>query len=286
MKNPITYMNRISSRAETLNIYPWSAALLTGTAIILLIIALATDRGDMTTSMLIVISLALFLIAVMMVTFTRVEGLDPLYAAAFYPTQSINNTRILSDLGVYGDAHFIPEIKNARALIQFNPASVFTGHEYRDNSCFVISDDHPGIISDPSCTSLMELLKERHSLQIPLNTEGGDTLIQQIMGEALVECMGVAGRVTIKKAGEDTIVDLEGFSLISGCRTVRNESPKCCTVSPCPVCSIIAGIYAEMRGEIVKIVEANPDYEKQILSIILSRVPSYQPKDEGHGSLR
>jgi hypothetical protein len=40
-------------------------------------------------------------------------------------------------------------------------------------------------------------------------------------------------------------ITLHGYRLFSGCSEIQSVSPKICTMSPCPTCSLIACIIAQ-----------------------------------------
>ena len=261
------------------NIYPKVSVILIAASIILLLIALITDRSDFTTAILIVAAMADFLTGIIIVAFAESKGISPVFSSMLYPPLATGKVSLFSELNVFGDAYFIPqELANSNETLQFNPAGEFKGFEYHNSVFSLENENTAGIFSKPASDSLLINLKQDFNLAIPCGEISPDTL-SEIFKEIFCETTAFCEDVAVSENEGEYIVNLKTYSLIKACRQVRNESPKCCTVSPCPVCSLIGSVTAEYFGKVTSISAIRPDYKKGDLMIIL-KVFSHQPADE------
>lgn len=266
------------------NIYLRISIMLIAAAVVLLLAALATDRNDFTTAMLIAVSLVNFMTGIIMITFTRSGGIHPGLSAMLYPPLIIDKTGIFSGLNVYGDAHFIPKsITGQDKALQFNPTGEYSGFNYQDSYFSTNTEDTAGIFTDPSSSSLLNSIVEDYSLKIPFRDETKDQ-IAGILKEVFTEITCFCENLEISESGEDFIVKMMNPALMKGCNKIRNESPKCCTVSPCPVCSLACQIITEYFNKVTVISTIKTDQDRKEIIIIL-RILSQKPKDEDRGSL-
>lgn len=260
------------SSSGELNSYFYAAVVLVVSSLVMLVLGLLTDRGDMTSSMMIVLSVVLFLSGVVFATFTKDEGIVPGMTAMLYPDASVNLSRIFADLRVHGDAHFIPA---EDGFVQFSPVAEFKGYPEGGSDVFRVSDESAGISVRPACSSLYEALCEDYGFVIP--DEMTPDVYSEILGNVFVDHLRVAGKVTAKQAGDDYEITVEDFMLKDACRTIRSESPKCCTSSPCPVCSLFACVLCKGLGKPVFILHITQ--EKNSLKVVLGAVDDNDTKD-------
>jgi hypothetical protein len=257
------------SSSGELNSYFYAAVVLVVSSLVMLVLGLLTDRGDMTSSMMIVLSVVLFLSGVVFATFTKDEGVAPGMAAMLYPDSSVNLSGIFADLRVHGDAHFIPA---EDGFVQFIPVAAFKGYPEGGSDVFRVSGESAGISLRPACSSLYEALCEDYGFIIP--DEMTPDVYSEILGNVFVDHLRVAGKVTAKQAGDDFEVTVEDFMLSDACRKIRGESPKCCTASPCPVCSLFACVLCKGLGKPVVILHTSQ--EKNGLKVVLGAVNNDQ----------
>ncbi|UUX92188.1 hypothetical protein [Methanoplanus endosymbiosus] len=253
------------SSSGGLNSYFYAAVVLVVSSLVMLVLGLLTDRGDMTSSMMIVLSVVLFLSGVVFATFTKDEGIVPGMAAMLYPDASVNLSRIFADLRVHGDAHFIP---SEDGFVQFSPVAAFKGYPEGGSDVFRVSGESAGISVRPACSSLYEALCDDYGFVIP--DELTPDVYSEILGNVFVDHLRIAGKVTAKQAGDDYEITVEDFMLKDACRTIREESPKCCTASPCPVCSLFACVLCKGLGKPVVILHITQ--EKNSLKVVLGAV--------------
>ena len=258
------------SSSGELNSYFYAAVVLVVSSLVMLVLGLLTDRGDMTSSMMIVLSVVLFLSGVVFATFTKDEGLAPGMAAMLYPDSSVNLSRVFADLRVHGDAHFLP---NGEGFVQFSPVAAFKGYPEGGSDVFRVSGESAGISVRPACSSLYEALCEDYGFVIP--DEMTPDVYSEILGNIFVDHLRVAGKVTAKQAGDDFEVTVEDFMLKDACRKIREESPKCCTASPCPVCSLFACVLC--KGLSKPVVILHTAQAKNGLKVVLGAVDYEHP---------
>ena len=143
------------------NIFPTVSILLIAVSVILLTTALIYDRNDFTTAMLIAVALINFLTGIIIISFSGPNGIHPKTAAMLYPSLIKNKTGMMSELNVYGDAHFIPgDMTGSGKTMQFNPAGEYQGFDFRETIFSTDDETTAGIFSEPSSSSLMEYLNE------------------------------------------------------------------------------------------------------------------------------
>ena len=114
---------------------------------------------------------------------------------------------------------------------------------------FVSSPDNAGVLFVPSGDPLLREIREREQLVIPPEIAA----IKDLITEIGVDVLEVAERVFVAEDNEHVTVTMEGYRLISGCKEITRESPRCCTAIPCPVCSLFACVLAEGTGSVVQL---------------------------------
>lgn len=251
------------------NIFPKASVILIAVAIILLVIALASDRGDMTSAMLVAVSLINFLMAIIMLVFAGPRGVHPGICSMLYPSLVSDKAGILSELNVYGDAVFIPGfLAGAEETVQFNPVGEYEGFDYRGSVFAADNEKTAGVFSKPSSSSLMKYLVADYGLTIP-SDDGSPGVLEDLLDELLTEVTSFCEEVGLGAAGEEIVVDLKRPVFIKGCKDIRSDSPKCCTVSPCPVCSLICSVVAEYYGSVMTISSVKVNWEAPSVSLII-----------------
>ncbi|NLB01476.1 MAG: hypothetical protein GX837_11090 [Methanomicrobiales archaeon] len=251
------------------------AFLLIVAAAVLLAIAAATGRGDITTATLILAGAGCFVTGVFLLALHKGEPLDPGIAALLPAQGTITIATLCADLGVQGDAWFIPD---EGTVIEVIPVGTAVPAAFKDDYSFITSDACAVRIT-PTSAPLLAHLQEKHALEIP---DEDDALLACII-EVCDDLLEVAEKTEAKREGANIVVTLHGYRLMDGCRAVRAASPKCCTMVGCPVCSLIAAIAALGTGGAVKFEHIGVDEKKGVLRIILTRP---EPRGAGHGNSR
>lgn len=232
-------------RNRTLNTIPWPPGILIVVALLLLIIALLSNRGDITTAVLILVGFTSFATGIFMLSFTSSDSVHPRIVSLLHFPAAIPLSRIIADLGISGNAHFIPGSKMYPAsIVQFNPVSAYTPINPKTDYSFYAESDGMGIITPPSGSYLLESLEQNYAVSIPHHEEELFAAIASVCEDILE----VAEKVSAVKAGDGVTIELRRFRLYQGCQMLRHESPRCCSMAPCPVCSLIASMIARGTG--------------------------------------
>jgi len=254
---------------RSLNPHYRAALVLIVMAGILLVTAVLTNRGDFTSAALVMASTVCLLTGVFVVTLSESDPLDLRYLGLLPVQGSINLSHIGARLGIQGNAHIIPKGKEGRdQTVQFVPVAEYGGTPL-STDIFVTNPETAGLLMNPSCLPLLNLLREREHLVIPPDMASLDTLVQEIG----VDVLEVADQVHPSHEEEIITIRLENFRLISGCRAMARESPRCCITNPCPICSLFATLFSEGTGKIIKIERCEPDLKNPTVTAVLSVIP-------------
>jgi hypothetical protein len=209
-------------------------------AVLIMVVLLFLDRGDLTSATLVLVAFACFVSGLFIFAFRREDRVGQEIAAALSSPYTRNMSRVLADLGVSGPARFIPVSGEEfpAPVMQYNPVAGYRPVDLTDDASFQTAQESPGVLSIPSGIPLFELLQEDRSLFLPSNVPG----ILQAAREVHEDLLEIADRVIVASGTEEIVVTFENFRLITACRKVA--SPRDCIVAPCPVCSITAVLLA------------------------------------------
>jgi hypothetical protein len=183
-------------------------------------------------------------------------------------------------------------------VMQFNPQSTYNGSKLTEKGSF--PEKKPsGLVTLPSCNLLIQDLKKRNALEIPHEKEK----LTQLLHEIIEEIFELAQRVSASWDGGTVTITFHRYRFIEGCQVVWQESPHCCSMYPCPACSLCGAMIAEGLGNVVTLDRCSMSSSSQDVTAIFSILPvpdgfqysSYEtvfdffltqqlPKDEGFGS--
>ncbi|MDO9326757.1 MAG: hypothetical protein Q7T80_17545 [Methanoregula sp.] len=253
----------------SLNTHYRAALVLIIMAGVLVVTAILTNRGDFTSAALVVSGLVCLLTGIFFATLSGSDPLDLRYMSLLPVQGSINLTRVCADLGIQGNANIIPIGRDGRTrTMQFLPVALYTGVPLPMDS-FVTENDAAGLLMEPSCAPLLRLLREQEHLSIPSDMAA----LQGLIRELGVEVLEIAGQIHITHEEEILTVRMEEYRLITGCRAMTNESPRCCTANPCPICSLFATVFAEGTGKVIQIERCTPDPGQSTVTSVFSILP-------------
>ena len=254
-----------------------AAFLLVSAGAILIGIAILTDRGGITSAAVVIAGAICFFTGIFVLTFAGGETLDPRMVALLPVQGCINLCRMTADLGILGSACFLPEsFHRKKGVQQYNPVSRYDLRPVTGESSFQLSG-RGGVLVEPSCAPLLADLRARHGLQVPSDPPGLDTLFAGL-GEDILEC---ATSVRVERREDTVLVTLFGYLFIGGCRAMAAESPRCCMVSPCPVCSLFGAILAESAQKPVEIQSCQPEKNKNSVTAAFLIRPPDRPSPIG-----
>jgi len=235
-------------------------------AVILVAVAILTNRGDFTSAALVIAGLVCLLTGVLFATLSGADPLDLRYLSLLPVQGSINLAKVCADLGIQGNACFVQEkTEDHSQIVQFIPVAEFQGLPLPADS-FSTESAAPGLLTGPSCAPLLSLLRRKDHLAIPSDAPA----LQNLVRELGMDVMEVAGKVHTTIEGDVITVTMEDYLLIDSCRAIHAESPKCCTANPCPVCSLYACVFAEGLGKVIKVESCAPEPKKPVVKAIFS----------------
>jgi len=236
---------------------------------ILIATALLTNSKDFTSAALVLSGLVCLLAGIFFATLSGSDPLDLRYMGLLPVQGSINLTRICADMGIQGNAYIIPKGRpGSMRTLQFLPVAEYHGEPLPQDS-FVTGADTAGLLIEPSSAPLHRILSERDQLVIPSEL----TELHRLIRELGVDVLDVAEQIQSSHEDDVITVIMEDYRLISGCREINRESPKCCTSNPCPVCSLFVSIFAEGTGKVIKVERCVPDTKQSRVNAVFSIQP-------------
>ncbi len=219
------------------NGYPFSALVLIALAVVLMVIMLITNRGDITSATLIIAACACFFAGIFTLTFSQDEGVNRKMVPLLSVAGMVSHSRVCADLGISGNACTIPaENYSPAGVAQFNPVSPDDlPTEISDDVTYYTGSNEKGLLSVPAGAYLLRMLEKDFSFMIP----GEEGALFEAIQDVLCDSLEVCTSASVSRSGESIVAELTGYALFQGCMAVREESPKCCTLAPCPVCSLV-----------------------------------------------
>jgi hypothetical protein len=253
-----------------LNKYSTAAIFLIIAAAVLIAIALTSNLGEFTTAAFVISGMVCVLMGIFMLTFSGGEPIDPRLVGLLPAQNCINLCRIGHDLGINGNAYFLPpSITGESRVMQFNPTLPYNGSTVSAKGSF--PETKPaGLVTIPSCYPLIQDLRKRKALIVPDNEEN----VTQLLRETLGEILEFAPRVSASWNGSTVTITLHRYRFIAGCQFVWQESPGCCTRNPCPACSLCGALIAEGMDKVVTLDQCSISSSNQDVLIVCSIVPA------------
>ncbi len=242
-----------------------SYILITAAAFLLLVVAI-TDRRDITSASVVISAMILFLCGIFLFTFSKKESIDD-HISSLIPVQNqINFCTIISELGIMGNSWILPQNKTGKnCVMQFTPVSTYSGGTLQGD-IFVSGEEGTGILVQPTGQTLISYLRKNAGLTIPDSEEE----ILQLIKETGEELLEIAEKINIQKTGEGISINLDNYLLIDGCRRITAESPACCTLNPCSICSLFGMIITEGLNQAVMVERCRPDKKKDRVEILFT----------------
>jgi hypothetical protein len=260
--------------------YSMSGIVFMVTAAVLLVIATVTNRGDITSATLFLSGVGCFMGGILLITFSFENPVDAEFSGLMIAGSSINIPRICSDLGVRGDAWFIPAGDAAGPVWQFIAVTDKIPVKIHSDFSFYMQDDATGALVVPSALPLIDHLRKQHGMTVQTGDDGIFTTIREVC-EDVIES---AEKVSVFREGDAVIAQVQGYHLYAGCRFLMQESPKCCTMNPCGICSLISCILALGLQKPVSIGHISGDHKRKTLELIFITADGRLSRDEGPGS--
>jgi len=252
-----------------LNKYTTAAILLFAAAAVFIDIALISRPGEITTAAFVIAGLVCVITGVFILTFSAGEPVDPLLVGLLPAQGSLTISRLTKHLGMQGNAYFLPpRVTGEATVFQFNPASTYDGKQGSEQGSFRQTGP-PGLVISPSCDLLIEDLKKRHALVIP-NTEEELTYL---IRETLEDVYKFAPGVSVRWGGSKVTITFHEYPYIDGCKIIAQKSRPCCSMSPCPACSLCGALIAEGLDTVVRLDRCSVNSPSKDVTAVFSILP-------------
>jgi hypothetical protein len=249
-----------------LNKYSAAAFLFMAAAAVLIAIALFTSLSEFITAAFVISGMICAMTGIFVLTFSAGEPVDPKIVGLLPVQGCLNLCRLASDLGITGNAHFLPPRLTGKELVmQYNASEPYKNSNVSVNESF--PENRPKWhLTFPSCYPLIKTLIQKNSMVIP----GREEDLSALISEALGEILEFAPRVSVSWHDSTVTITLRGFRFISGCQYIAKESPDCCTRSPCPACSLCGALIAQGTNKVTALDRCHVSPSHQDLIIVFS----------------
>ena len=256
-------------KLQKLDPYSKASILLMVVAAALVALALVTNLGEFVTAAFVISGALCALTGIFVLTFTRGESSDSRVIGIIFAQECINFCRMLSGLGITGNAFFLPpRITGEPRVRQFNPTRSYSGSQVSAKESFPKTGP-AGLVSIPSCELLIQELKTRNALVIPDKEEDLSMLIDETIGEVF----DFASRVSASWHDNKVTITFHGHRFIGGCKTIAQESRDYCAMAPCPVCSLCGTLLAEGTDRVVALDQCSINSSSHDVTAIFSILP-------------
>lgn len=244
--------------------------LLVATAAVLIVIALLTNRGDITTAAVVIAGMVCVVAGIFVLTFAGGEPLDPRFMGMLPVQDQITICRMAADLGITGTAYFLPPGDSGeKRVLQFNPVADFIGIPVRSGDSFP-SSGPAGLMTVPSCDPFIRELENRATLP---KTESEEE-ITRLLRETVSGIFEFAPALNAVWEKSTITVTLKGYRFTDSCRIVARESPRCCTMHPCAACSLCGVLIAKVKDTVVSLDRCSCDVKTGEVTAVFSLLPA------------
>jgi hypothetical protein len=251
-----------------LNKYSTAAILFMAAAAVFVAIALTTHLGEFISAAFVISGAICTMTGLFILTFSKGEPVDPRLVGLLPAQGCINLCRIGYDLGITGNAYFLPpHVTGEARVMQFNPTLPYKGGTVSAKGSFPKTGPE-GLVTLPSCNPLIQDLRKRNALVIPHNEE----LITQLLRESIGEIFEFAPRVSIRWNGSTVTITFHHYRFIAGCEFIAQESPGCCARNPCPACSLCGALIAEGTDKVVMLDQCSVSSSSQDVNAVFSLI--------------
>ena len=230
-----------------LNKYSAAAILLLVAATIFVVIAVQTNLSELVTATFVLSSMICAVTGIFTLMFSGGEPVDPEHLGILSAQGCITFCRLAHHLGYRGNAYFLPpRVTGESRVMQFNPISTYKEIEGCPTGSFR-NTGPPGLVTTPFCDPLIQDLKKRHEMVIPYDKED----ITLLLRETIEDILKFAPRVSATWNSSTITITFHKYLAINGCSVIAKESPQCCSMSPCAVCSLCGALIAEGLERVV-----------------------------------
>ena len=246
--------------------YFQAGLLLVATAAVLITLALMTNRGDITSAAVVICGMACAVTGIFILTFSGGEPIDPGLVGLLPAGDLINICRIQSDLGIKGNAHFLPpRITGEDRVMLFNPVSTYSGGHVQPQDSFPPSGP-AGLVTIPSCDPLIRDLETGS----PLPVTGSRDEVTRLLRETVSGIFEFTPDLTASWQEKTVTITLHDYRFIDGCQLIARESPRCCSLHPCAACSLCGVIIASGLDTVVSLDQCSPDISTKDVTAVFT----------------
>jgi len=250
--------------------YFMAGLLLVAVAAVLIAIAFATNRGDITSAAVVISAMTCAVTGILILTFSGGEPIDPKLVGILPAQDQMNLCRVQSDLGITGNAHFLPSrVTGEKRVMQFNPVPPYTGGHVHTSDSFPLSGPS-GMVTVPSCDPLLRDLSKTMSLPTSKSTEE----MTRLLSETVSGVLEFAPSISASWEENTVTITIHGYRFISGCQLMAQESPQCCSMHPCAACSLCGALIAGSLDRVVTLDQCSPGASSQDITAVFTLFPA------------
>jgi hypothetical protein len=231
-----------------LNKYSTAAILLFAVAAVFIDIALISNPGDISTAAFVISGMVCAMTGIFTLTFSAGEPVDPQLLGILPAQGCITLCRLTHHFGIDGNAYFLPpSITGETRVMQFNPTKSYDGKKGSEKGLF--RETGPaGLVTTPSCDLLIQDLRKKYAMVIPDNEEN----LTQLLREIIEDGYKFTPHLSAQWNSSTVTITFHDYPSIYGCKIIAQQgSPDCCSMSPCPMCSLCGALIAEGRDKVV-----------------------------------
>ena len=253
----------------TLNKYSTAAIFLFAAGGAFTAVAVISNPGEITTSAFVIAGLVFLMTGILTLAFFSGERAAPRPVGLLPAQGSLDKCLLTMHLGYRGNAYFLPpRLTGKTTVFQYNPISTYDGKQGRSPGSF--KETGPaGLVSPPSCDLLIEDLRENHALVIPDTKEELTYCIRETIEDFFKFCP----RVSVQWEKKKVTITFHDYPYIDGCKVIAQKSSSCCSMSPCPVCSLCGALIAEGLDTVVSLEHCSVNPSSQDITAVFSLLP-------------
>ena len=251
-------------KASLISSVYFAPAVLFLAAVLTFTVYIFTNRADMTSALLLLAGFMLFITGILLLTLADRRPLPVKLTEMLPVAGSLDLATVFADLGVTSSTihRYLPSDE----CIQINPVTGGSIPVILTDLTFVSTENWNGVQYRALGSPLLSQLKREDNLIIPA---GSIDRIGTCISEVMNDTLSLAEKVTVKTTDTSVVIILEEFAMKKTCAALQAQSPKCCTMVGCPVCSLMASILAEGSGRDVESISAVLDGSALTVSFAL-----------------
>jgi len=256
-------------KLKILDKYTIAALLLIATAIVLFAIAIISNPGDITTASFVFSGMVCAMTGIFTFAFSGGEPVNQRLIGILPAQGLLNLCSITHYLGIHGSAYFLPQsITGEKRVMQFNPTSTYNGIKGSIIGSFRETGPE-GLVTPPSCDLLIQELWVKNALVIP----DQDEELSLLLKETIEDVFKFAHKISVRWNDSTITITFHGYLLYDGCKVIAQKFSHCCTISPCPACSLCGVLIAEGRDKVIRLDQCSISLSSREVTAVFSILP-------------